>query len=96
MKAKVVVAGSGSLVVGVDLSPVHPIEGAVLFSSLDFTKSETQRRVAEALGSRSADVILSDMAPAASGIRSMDHNNIIGLCYAALSSVPTAIGLPNV
>uniref|UniRef100_A0A1B6L831 rRNA methyltransferase 2, mitochondrial n=1 Tax=Graphocephala atropunctata TaxID=36148 RepID=A0A1B6L831_9HEMI len=77
--------GSKSLVVGIDLSPVHPIEGATLLSAMDFTKDSARARVLAALNGRPVNVVLSDMAPSASGIKSMDHTNIIKLCYAALT-----------
>lgn len=72
------------MVVGVDLSPVHPINGATLLSRLDMTTETAQQSLKEALGARGVDVVLSDMAPSASGIRSMDHENIVRLCDNAL------------
>ncbi|XP_054284462.1 rRNA methyltransferase 2, mitochondrial-like [Macrosteles quadrilineatus] len=75
---------SKSLVVGVDLSPVHPVEGSVLLGGLNFTTESAQAQLAEHLEGRAVDVVLSDMAPSASGVKSLDHTNIISLCYSAL------------
>ncbi|XP_046663303.1 rRNA methyltransferase 2, mitochondrial isoform X1 [Homalodisca vitripennis] len=79
------VPGSKSLVVGIDLSPIHPIEGATLLNALDFTTDGARARMIAALNGRPVNVVLSDMAPSASGIKSMDHSNIIKLCYSALT-----------
>lgn len=43
------VVDSKSLVVGVDLSPVHPVEGSVLLGGLNFTTESAQAQLAEHL-----------------------------------------------
>ncbi|XP_076632131.1 mitochondrial rRNA methyltransferase 2 [Colletes latitarsis] len=71
-------------VIGIDRLPIYPIEGATLLSRTDFTDAASQDKVMELLKDNKADVVLSDMAPNASGIRDLDHDNIVKLVYAAL------------
>ena len=68
-------------IVGVDLQPVDPVPGAELLQ-LDFLEDGAEAAVKAALGG-SADVVLSDMAPASSGHRGTDHLRIVALCEAA-------------
>uniref|UniRef100_A0A6M2DK82 rRNA methyltransferase 2, mitochondrial n=1 Tax=Xenopsylla cheopis TaxID=163159 RepID=A0A6M2DK82_XENCH len=75
---------SKSLVIGIDKLQMHPIQGAELLGNLDFTKSESQEKIKQILNGRLVNVVLSDMAPNASGVREMDHDNIISLCYSVL------------
>ncbi|XP_046449889.1 rRNA methyltransferase 2, mitochondrial-like isoform X2 [Daphnia pulex] len=70
--------------VAVDLQPMYPIEGAVILAPLDFTKSLSQTRITEILGGQLANAVLSDMAPAASGIRDLDQDRILELAYSVL------------
>lgn len=51
---------------------------------MDFTTPEAQDRVTVALDGKRVDVVISDMAPSASGVRDLDNENIIQLCYAVL------------
>ena len=72
------------MIIAVDLLPISPIEGAFIIDNSDFTHSATQEEVLTYLGNRRADLVMSDMAPNASGIRSMDHDNIVLLARTAL------------
>uniref|UniRef100_A0ACB8FKA2 2' O-ribose methyltransferase n=1 Tax=Sphaerodactylus townsendi TaxID=933632 RepID=A0ACB8FKA2_9SAUR len=67
-------------VLGVDLLHIFPLEGAVFLPHSDVTDPSTQKKIQEALPKGKADVILSDMAPNASGIRDIDHQHMIALC----------------
>ena len=71
------------LLIGCDLLFMQPVEGATFLQS-DFTSESTQKEILKILGSRKFDVVLSDMAPNASGIPGMDHDKIIDLSYRAL------------
>ncbi|PSN49184.1 rRNA methyltransferase 2 [Blattella germanica] len=71
-------------VIGIDLLPIYHIEGATILQNLDFTTDTAQQKVLELLNNRTVDVVLSDMAPNATGIREMDHENIIALAYSVL------------
>ncbi|MEH7826893.1 RlmE family RNA methyltransferase [Gemmobacter denitrificans] len=70
-------------VLGVDLQEVEPIAGAVIHQ-LDFLSDEADEKVKTWLGGR-ADVVMSDMAAAASGHKGTDHLRIIALVEAALA-----------
>ena len=71
------------VVIAVDLLSIKPIEGAIIIDTSDFTHDDTQKQILTHLGGQSADLVMSDMAPNASGIQSMDHDNIIQLCKTA-------------
>ncbi|XP_051017104.1 rRNA methyltransferase 2, mitochondrial [Acomys russatus] len=67
-------------VLGVDLLHIFALEGATFLCPADVTDPRTLQRILELLPRRRADVILSDMAPNASGIRDLDHDRLISLC----------------
>lgn len=68
-------------VLGVDLQEVAPIAGADIHQ-LDFLEEDAEEKVKGWLGG-GADVVMSDMAPSASGNKQVDHLRIISLCEAA-------------
>jgi 23S rRNA (uridine2552-2'-O)-methyltransferase len=68
-------------VLGIDLQEVEPIAGAEIHR-LDFLEEGADEKVKAWLGGK-ADVVMSDMAPAASGHKQTDHLRIVGLCEAA-------------
>lgn len=68
------------LVVAVDLLDIENILGAIAFSRCDFTDVKTQQKIMSVLPSAAADVIISDMAPNASGNHTMNHEAILNLC----------------
>lgn len=68
-------------IIGVDLQAVAPIPGVELHQ-LDFLEDDAAEAVKGWLGGK-ADVVMSDMAPAASGNRQVDHLRIVTLCEAA-------------
>jgi 23S rRNA (uridine2552-2'-O)-methyltransferase len=70
-------------VLGIDLQEVEPIAGAQIHK-LDFLSDEADALVKGWLGGR-ADVVMSDMAAAASGHKGTDHLRIIALVEAALA-----------
>ncbi|KAF3429500.1 hypothetical protein E2986_05396 [Frieseomelitta varia] len=72
------------IVIGIDKQPLYPIENATLLGGMDFTAAESQNELLKILNGKKADVILSDMAPNATGVRDLDHENIIQLAYSAL------------
>jgi len=71
-------------VYAVDKLPFYPVEGATILGNMDFMTARTQEALSELLQGDKADIVLSDMAPNASGVRAIDHDNIILLAYAAL------------
>ncbi|XP_058568030.1 rRNA methyltransferase 2, mitochondrial isoform X1 [Neofelis nebulosa] len=78
-------------VLGVDLLHIFPLEGATFLSPADVTDPRTIQRVRELLPGGRADVILSDMAPNATGIRSLDHDRLISLCSSLLDVAPDVL-----
>lgn len=68
----------------VDKLPFYPVEGATILGNMDFTSAKTQETLSELLQGNKVDIVLSDMAPNASGMREIDHDNIMLLAYAAL------------
>lgn len=72
--------GSGEIV-GMDLLPTEPIEGAVLLQQ-DFTAPEAPDKI-KALLHGPADVVMSDMAANTTGVQNIDHLRTIALVEAA-------------
>jgi 23S rRNA (uridine2552-2'-O)-methyltransferase len=70
------------LVVAADLAEMDAIAG-VRFLKLDITDPDAPAAVVNALGGRQADIVLSDMAPPATGHRGTDHLRILVLVEAA-------------
>ncbi|KAF7271728.1 hypothetical protein GWI33_015437 [Rhynchophorus ferrugineus] len=71
-------------VISIDRQLLYPIEGAIILGNTDFTEASSQDKVAKELGGAKVDCVLSDMAPNATGIPDLDHENIIKLCYSVL------------
>ncbi|XP_043567750.1 rRNA methyltransferase 2, mitochondrial isoform X3 [Chiloscyllium plagiosum] len=67
-------------VVGVDLLHIPPLDGAVFLPHSDLLEPTVQARIQESLPTGMAQVILSDMAPNASGIRELDQQRLAELC----------------
>jgi len=68
--------------VGIDLLPTEPIDGATILE-MDFMEDEAPARLKEALGGP-ADLVLSDMAANTVGHPQTDHLRTMGLVEAAL------------
>jgi 23S rRNA (uridine2552-2'-O)-methyltransferase len=71
----------GGVVVGIDLTPIEPIAGATVLAK-DFYDDDAPALLEKLLGGP-ADVVLSDMAAAATGETQVDHLRIMGLAEAA-------------
>ncbi|XP_044036166.1 rRNA methyltransferase 2, mitochondrial isoform X2 [Siniperca chuatsi] len=71
-------------VVGIDLLNIPPLDGAHFLSSHDVTDPATHAKLLELLPNGQAHVILSDMAPNASGFRDMDHEKLIMMCLSLI------------
>ena len=70
-----------AVVIGIDLLPADPIDGAVLFQ-MDFMADEAPDVLKEALGG-AADLVLSDMAANTVGHAQTDHLRTMALVEAA-------------
>lgn len=71
-----------AVLVGIDLLPADPIEGAIILQ-MDFMDDDAPARLEEALGGP-ADLVLSDMAANTVGHPQTDHLRTMGLVEAAL------------
>ncbi|XP_044758810.1 rRNA methyltransferase 2, mitochondrial [Coccinella septempunctata] len=71
-------------VISIDKQNIYPMEGVTILSGMDFTDPASQSRLMKELNGTKAQVVMSDMAPRASGIREMDNENMMNLCYSAL------------
>jgi len=81
------VARSGR-VFAVDLLEMAAIPGVTIIQG-DFSEEALSRRLEEALGGRKIDLVVSDMAPNISGVRSSDQARSIHLCELALDFAGT-------
>jgi len=75
--------GPRGTLIGMDLEPIEPIEG-VMTAVQDITDIEGVRRVLKKEGIEHVDLILSDLAPATSGIKDVDQWKSIELSQAVL------------
>lgn len=75
-------APKGTMLLGVDLQDVEPLEGA-RFLKMDFLGEDAEQLLMAALDGP-ADLVLSDMANAATGHRQTDHLKTMALCETAL------------
>ena len=71
----------GGVVIGIDITPIEPIAGATVLAK-DFYDDDAPAVLEKLLGGP-ADVVLSDMAAAATGETQIDHMRIMGLAEAA-------------
>ena len=75
--------GASGQVIALDLLPLEPLRG-VTFIRGDFREEATEAELEKALGSRSPDLVLSDMAPNISGVEMSDQARSIHLGELAL------------
>jgi 23S rRNA (uridine2552-2'-O)-methyltransferase len=75
--------GARGRVLGVDLGEIAPLAGAS-FLHMDLRDSEAAAVIGQALGG-GADVVLSDMAPPATGHAGTDHLRIVALAECAFA-----------
>ncbi|KAG7504381.1 rRNA methyltransferase 2, mitochondrial [Solea senegalensis] len=71
-------------VVGIDLLNIPALDGAHFLSSHDVTAPPTHAKLQELLPKGQAHIILSDMAPNASGFREMDHERLTTMCLSLI------------
>lgn len=75
--------GGHGTILALDLLPIEPIDGVQVIQG-DFREDAVAERLAQALGGRPADLVLSDMAPNLSGVASADSARIGHLVELAL------------
>ena len=83
MRAQDTDGKKGGHVFAIDLNAFEPLEGVVCYQG-DFLAQETYRWLRETLHEMHVNVVLSDMAPSATGHRTTDHARIMTLAEAAL------------
>src|SRR5215831_17163359 len=81
------VGGSGK-VIALDLLEVPPIPGVTILRG-DFGEDTVLRRLEETLQGRKIDLVVSDMAPNITGVRTTDQARSIHLCELALDFAKT-------
>jgi 23S rRNA (uridine2552-2'-O)-methyltransferase len=81
--AQVALARGAAGVVGIDLLPIIPVQGA-RFIEGDFLEDGMEAKLTEMLGGK-ADLVLSDMAPNTTGHVATDHIRIMALADFALA-----------
>lgn len=80
--SQVAVHHKAAKVIGIDLLPVDPVQGAEILQG-DFTEIENLELLIEKLAGK-ADLVMSDMAPNTTGHAATDHIRIIDLTEQAL------------
>ncbi len=84
------IVGEKGIVVGIDLSPIKPIEG-IVFIIGDMTKEVSITKLKQAIGYKEADVVISDMSHNISGNYSFDQAYSVFLCEQALKTANTIL-----
>lgn len=79
-----IISGKEGAVIGIDLLRIQPIDGVILMSGKDFSSVDSHTELMQILDGRLVDVILSDMAPNATGVKTLDHEKIVDLCLTVL------------
>ena len=77
--------GDEGIVIGMDLSPIKPIQG-ITFLEGDITEKISVKELIDFLKDRRADVVLSDLSPDISGNYSIDQARSIYLSEQALTT----------
>jgi len=75
--------GAKGKVLAVDILPMDDIPGAIILEG-DFTQQETLDRMFGVLGQTKVDLVISDMAPNISGVKSVDQVRAMYLAELAL------------
>lgn len=78
-------------VFSIDRQPFTHVSGAQILGNMDFTLPESQEQLRQLMNGKLANIVMSDMAPNATGEKEMDHDKIISLSYAALKFALTVL-----
>lgn len=71
------------MVISIDLLHIAPLDGAHLLTNHDITHEKTVKRINELLNGRMVSSVISDMAPNATGDKTLDHDSIVSLQHKA-------------
>lgn len=89
LQVAVDLVGPEGRVVGIDLRPIKPVEGASAIIG-DIRSSESMRTLRNMMGGK-ADIVISDMAPNISGAYSTDHARSVELCEYCLAAADSML-----
>lgn len=84
-------AGKSGRIIALDVLPVEAIAG-VTFIQGDFREDGMLNRLMDALSGRPVDLVLSDMAPNMSGMRTVDQARAMHLAELALDTARRVLG----
>lgn len=84
-------AGKSGRIIALDVLPVEAIAG-VTFIQGDFREDGVLNRLMDALSGRPVDLVLSDMAPNMSGMRTVDQARAMHLAELALDTARRVLG----
>lgn len=71
--------GEHGLIVGVDIQPIQPVSKNVILIQGDITDQSIVEQIQSAFERRTADLVVSDIAPSTTGIAGVDHARSIEL-----------------
>ncbi len=77
------IVGEEGMVVALDILPMDPLPGVEVLQG-DFQEEEAFNRLLDTLRGRPVDLVMSDMAPNMSGMRSIDQPRAMYLCELTL------------
>jgi 23S rRNA (uridine2552-2'-O)-methyltransferase len=84
------IVGDKGQVVALDILPMDPLPGVTVLEG-DFHEEEVLQRLLEAIGGRPVDLVMSDMAPNISGMRSVDQPRAMYLAELTLDLAKTVL-----
>jgi len=77
------IVGSDGMVVALDILPMDPLAGVAVLEG-DFQEEGVFNQLLATIGERPVDIVMSDMAPNMSGMRSIDQPKAMYLCELSL------------
>jgi 23S rRNA (uridine2552-2'-O)-methyltransferase len=84
------IVGDKGQVVALDILPMDPLPGVTVLEG-DFHEEEVLQRLLESLGGRPVDLVMSDMAPNISGMRTVDQPRAMYLAELTLDLARTVL-----
>lgn len=82
--------GDKGVVVALDILPMDPVPGAEVLQG-DFREEEVLQRLLDTLGERPVDLVMSDMAPNISGMKTVDQPRAMYLVELTLELAKTVL-----
>lgn len=82
--------GDSGVVVALDILPMDPVPGAEVLQG-DFREEEVLQQLLDTLGGRPVDLVMSDMAPNISGMKTVDQPRAMYLVELSLDLAKTVL-----